>query len=78
MEAAFKLIRCQPVGFVGIVEPVGDFAVIAIVMRVSQLQSVGNQIGLLLFFQQGNFTFDLLVTHGSILAGDQSGASATL
>jgi hypothetical protein len=67
VQTSLEFVRREPVGFVGVIEPVGDFAVINGVLRVTQLQSVGNQIRLLLLVQQCHFAFNLLETHKRIL-----------
>jgi hypothetical protein len=43
---------------------------------VAQLERVGNEAGLLLAVQAGDFVFELLETHGSSLTGNQFCASA--
>jgi len=67
IQPALKFIRRQPVGGIPVIEAVSHFAVVNIIMRIAQLEGVGNEFGLLLFIQQGHGAFDLLQTHGHIL-----------
>ena len=52
VQAALEFVRRQPVGFVRVVEQIGDFAVIGGIVRIAQLKGVGNEFGLLSFIQQ--------------------------
>ena len=52
VETLFKLIRRQPVGFVHIIEPVSNFAAIVGIVRVAQLERVGNKFRLPAVIQQ--------------------------
>lgn len=64
-------------GFIRVIEPVGDFTAMVGIVRVAQLQCVGNEINLLLFVQQCHFAFDLLKTYNCILALNRFGARLT-
>ena len=61
-------------GLVRVVEPVRDFPVVVGIMRVTQLQGLGNEFGLLARIQQRHFTFELLKTLEAILTRNRLNA----
>jgi len=63
MQPAFELLRCKPMSFLLIVQAFCDFAAVSRVIGISQLESVWNQLGLLLAGQTSDLTFKLLEAH---------------
>src|SRR6202012_2851771 len=76
VESGLEFLRREPVRLVAVVQTVGDFAAIFRVVLVAQLQRVGNQHGLLIAVQAGDFAFELLKTHGTSLTVNRFYASA--
>lgn len=62
---AASAIRGQPVGFVAVVESVGDLVAVIGVVRVPQLEGIRDEFRLLQLVKQGDFAFKLLETHGA-------------
>ncbi len=67
VQPTLEFVRRQPVGFVRLVEEAGNFPVVIQIVRVTQLEGISNEFGLLLFVQQRHRPFDLLKTHKPIL-----------
>jgi hypothetical protein len=68
VQALLEFVWCQPVRLVRVIQSVCDFTVIVRIVRVAQLENVGNEFGLLLVIQQCHGAFDLVQTHKHTLA----------